>query len=108
MTREEAIKKIGHIIDCVELGIYCGEDAEVFEALDLAISALCPISREQVERVRGKWIEDKYSFSHCSLCGYEQEEPELITPFCANCGAPMTDKAVDIMLQRWDEVADGS
>ena len=46
MTREEAIAKIEHIIDCIELGIFCGEDEEVFEALDLAISALRGPTRE--------------------------------------------------------------
>ena len=27
--------------------------------------------------------------------------------FCPICGAPMTDKAVDMMLERWKEAVDG-
>lgn len=59
-------------------------------------------TREQVERMRGEWIEDEYSFGHCSLCGYEQEEPELITQFCPHCGAPMTDEAVQMVMERME------
>ena len=109
MTLEEAIKNRE---DCLKYLDGCGPKAspDCLEAARWsvkALKALRPVSREQVERVRGKWIEDKYSFSHCSLCGYEQEEPELITPFCANCGAPMTDEAVDMMMERLEELYHG-
>lgn len=66
------------------------------------------INREQVERMRGEWIEDEYSFSHCSLCGYEQEEPELITQFCPHCGAPMTDEAVQMVMERMEKLHEES
>ena len=41
------------------------------EALNLALSALRPVSREQVERMRGEWIvkHDKYKVVQ-SLQGY--------------------------------------
>ena len=108
MTREEAIEKIGHIIDCLELGIYCGEDAEVFEALDLAISALCPISREQVEKVwKGEWMLPIFVGQNdandprcqCSECG-SIETPLARHRFCPNCGAAMTDEAVQMVMER--------
>ena len=74
-------------------------------AYEMAIAALRGPTREMAERMRGDWIEDEFAISHCPLCGYEQEEPELITPFCPACGAPMTDEAVDMMLERWKEAA---
>ena len=105
MTREEAIEILENggwwdlLIPITTIEGRVEED-KLHEAIDLALSALRPVSREQVERMRGKWIEDEYSFSHCSLCGYEQEEPELITQFCPHCGAPMTDEAVQMVMER--------
>ena len=77
-------------------------------ALDLALAALRGPTREMVERMRGEWIEDEFAISHCSLCGYEQEEPELIIPFCPLCGSPMTDEAVDMMLEKWKEAVENA
>mgnify|MGYP000686310762 CR=1 FL=1 len=37
----------------------------------------------------GEWIEDDYAFNRCSECGYEQDFPEITTPYCPNCGAKM-------------------
>ena len=111
MTREEAIEILENggwwdlLIPITTIEGRVEED-KLHEAIDLALSALRPVSREQVERMRGKWIEDEYSFSHCSLCGYEQEEPELITQFCPHCGAPMTDEAVQMVMERLEALKD--
>ena len=110
MTREEAAAKIGYIIDCVELGIYCGEDEEVFEALDLALSALPPITREQVEKVKkepeeggyDEWWRPSYA---CPECGYENAGKGN---FCHNCGCPFTDDAVQMVMERLEALKDGS
>ena len=72
-------------------------------ALDIALSALRPVSREQVEKMRGKWIDARYSSKdvpqcQCSICG--KKYIGLQTDFCQYCGAPMTDKAVDILWKR--------
>lgn len=78
---------------------------DINEALDTAISSLRGTTREQVEKaLKGEWVEDEFSISRCDQCGYEQEEAELITPFCPNCGAPMTDEAVDLLAKRLEEV----
>ena len=40
--------------------------------------------------VHGRWIEDKYSYIHCGVCGTEWDalvHPE--TNYCPNCGAKM-------------------
>lgn len=107
-TREEAVKWLEETIQDTDTYRESCSDAlqkeldEQKEVFLVALSALRPVSREQVERMRGKWIEDEYSFSHCSLCGYEQEEPELITQFCPHCGAPMTDEAVQMVMERME------
>ena len=79
------------------------------------IEALRPITREQVEKVRGEWIDidgekvpvDKYGqpfgWAMCSACGEyltASDEYPCIGHFCPNCGAPMTDKAVDMAMER--------
>ncbi len=107
-TREEAVKWLEETIQDTDTYWESCSDAlqkeldEQKEVFLVALTALRPVSREQVERMRGKWIEDEYSFSHCSLCGYEQEEPELITQFCPHCGAPMTDEAVQMVMERME------
>lgn len=79
-------------------------------ALNLALSAIRPVSREQVERVRGEWIntnKEVEQMCKCSKCGYPISYFWSRTPFCPNCGAPMTDEAVDIRLKELEELKDG-
>ena len=117
MTREEAIAKIGHIIDCIELGIFCGEDEEVFEALSLALAALRGPTREMVERMRGEWIDEMHTTISgrgrvihstkytCAAC--KKSNGRLKTGFCPRCGAPMTDEAVQMVMERLEALKDG-
>ena len=111
MTREEAIKILQY-----RRNIVSNADAEwcVNEtiALDLALSALRPVSREQVEKVwRGEWepIERLWKYSHqwqCSRCG----QPTLTDQkqFCDFCGAPMTDEAMQMVMERMEVLKDGN
>ena len=82
-------------------------------AAGAVISALRPVSREQVENVwRGEWVTKHYvdgilegtNFDECSKCGYQRvfENPELKTKymFCPACGAAMTDEAVDMVMEK--------
>lgn len=62
------------------------------------------ISRERVERMRGRNGNTTYRRSgagdvqcRCTRCG---RTPDVETPFCAWCGAPMTDEAVDMVMDR--------
>ena len=80
-------------------------------ALDMALSALRPVSREQVEKVwRGEWKGvpklGVYDMA-CSKCGYSPGIRFYSSEFCPNCGAPMTDEAVDILLKRLGVIKDG-
>ena len=64
------------------------------------------ISREQVERMRGEWIIPTiiggraYNIPHCSACNGVPCGTDEHTKFCANCGAPMTDEAVQMVMER--------
>ena len=79
-----------------ELSEYCNQY--------LAISALRPISREQVEKVwRGWWIILPYTELYknkCSNCG---KGSDLESDFCPHCGTPMTDEAVEMVIERLEE-----
>lgn len=70
---------------------------------EAALATLRPVSREQVERVRGEWIntnKEVEQMCKCSKCGYPISYFWSRTPFCPNCGAPMTDEAMDMVLKR--------
>ena len=72
-------------------------------------NALRPVSREQVEKVhKGEWIvqqdEHKEYIKKCSKCGFPISGWWGADKFCANCGTPMTDEAVDMVMERMDEL----
>ena len=106
MTREEAIKVLNNFpIDFRNSGGF-----EAMEALKIAILALRPVSREQVEKVwRGVWKHYLPPLGagniqcRCTKCG---RTPDVETPFCAWCGAPMTDEAVEMVMERWEALTD--
>ena len=112
MTREEAIKRIDEQYKICEEFYYLSANPEkdypgvmsYMEALAVAISALRPVSREQVEKVwRGEWKHYLPPLGagdvqcRCTRCG---RTPDVETPFCAWCGAPMTDEAVQTVMER--------
>ena len=75
-------------------------------ALELALTALRPVSREQVEKVwswRGEWVGvpnmGVYDTA-CSKCGYCPGIRFWSSDFCPHCGAPMTDEAVEMVMER--------
>lgn len=79
------------------------------DALDAALSALRPVSRERVEKVwRGEWIiqqdEHKEYIKRCSKCGFPISGWWGADKFCANCGAPMTDEAVEMVMERMETI----
>lgn len=71
------------------------------------IAAPCPVSREQVEKVwRGEWEFPIFKDGDvndprckCSECG-SVETPLARHRFCPSCGAPMTDEAVQTVMDR--------
>lgn len=106
MTREEAIEELERLLshwDDLENGKrsfrWYSKDA-----VEVAISALRPVSREMVEKAwRGEWKHYLPPLGagdvqcRCTRCG---RTPDVETPFCAWCGAPMTDEAVQMVMER--------
>ena len=110
MTREEAISIIERVRHTESK--WPGTE-DTLEAIDLALAALRGPTREMVERVwfkepytrLGAWNRDDgatvYSAKNtCMSCGCETP----IGNFCHNCGAALTDEAVDMMLKRLEEI----
>ena len=79
-----------------------------------ALSALRPVSRERVEKVgRGEWVIGEPDVLgvpiHCSRCGWgsDHADPRKWMDygghiFCGHCGAPMTDEAVQMVMERME------
>lgn len=110
MTREEMIQEIETIKQCKI------DTKKQIQALDLALTYLRPVSREQAEKVwRGEWSYsrktkiDRFDVVQCSKCGQEALALTLYVKngnFCPYCGAPMTDEAVKMVMERWKEAVD--
>ena len=101
MTREEAIEILQWYVD--DAGI---SSKDFNEALDMALTTLRPVSREQVEKVwRGcdLCLDDSWQrnlmipkrFDHTSMLSAE------LAQFCPGCGRPLTDKAVDMVMEKY-------
>lgn len=116
MTREEAIEELERLLrhwDDLENGKRCfwGYDNE---AVALALSALRPVSRELVEQVwGGMWIYDPDTgYAYCEMCKHTICQNDYLNgklpPFCEMCGAPMTDEAVQMVMERINKMEDES
>ena len=112
MTREEAIALLNEQYETCKRIYDCSADQrksypnvpQFMEALGMALSALRPVSREQVEKMRGEWIiedaGDGDRRKKCSLCNQPISGWWGRDRFCANCGSPMTDEAVQMVMER--------
>lgn len=134
MTREEIIKEYeaavaAHAVASAAGVKGAGKSYELFKA---GLSALRPVSREQVEQMRGEWVAKhrhwggfrrvtgvddmgerrtitidercEYDDRYCSKCGKRSLYNFL--NFCGYCGAPMTDEAVEMMMERMEALYD--
>ena len=122
MTREEASKILrdmlpGPIVPPVHPG------SQKQETIQVALAALRGPTREMVERIftgcdnckpccgtcesMYKW--DRYGKPQecdgCKESGYKNYKSD--SRFCECCGKPLTDEAVDMMLEKWKEAVDG-
>ena len=109
MTREEAIEELERLLrhwDLIDEGIYDLSEHDK-DAVDIALSALRPVSREQVEKSwRGEWTPGD---SICPICEKNKFDgldadiwADWMPSFCPNCGAPMTDEAVEMVMERME------
>lgn len=117
MTKEEAIKWLEEIVQ--DTDTYWGSCSKALQKeLDeqkqvflLALSALRPITREQVEKAwRGcdLCLDDSWQrnlmipkrFDHTSMLSAE------LAQFCPGCGRPLTDEAVDMVMEKVEAMKD--
>ena len=99
--------------------------------MNTVCSALRPVSRERVEEAwKGEWIKRhkhrggfrrvkgiddmgeqhevtidercEYDDLYCSKCG--KQSPDNFLNFCGYCGAPMTDEAVQMVMERMEKL----
>ena len=119
MTLEEAIEELERLLrhwDDLENDKrrFWGYDNE---AVALALTALRPVSREQVERMF-PGCEKCKSVCHrclnypvalypkaCRTC-VEHSNYESASNFCEDCGKPLTDEAVEMVLERLEALKD--
>lgn len=75
------------------------------EAIDMAITALRPVSRERVEKVpRCEHCKDGKSFDgQVVIMGNKGMFP---LNFCPRCGSPLTDEAVEMVMERLETLND--
>ena len=116
MTREEAIVQIyglkkycEDMADSDESGSYVF-DLDV-QALDLALSALRPVSREQVEkvwRVRWELVRRMEASIECKCPKCQQTVIFTGKPanFCEKCGSANTDEAVEMVMEKLEALYD--
>lgn len=132
MTREEAIKILEQKFDssCRNNLFQNAEKLDYEDALWLAITALRTITQERVWK--GEWIKRRkhrggfrrvkgiddigeqhevtiderceYDDLYCSNCG--KQSPDNFINFCGYCGAPMTDEAVQMVMERLEALKD--
>ena len=128
MTLEEAIVFLSQYTDNECYTEKCQE------AHRMALTALHPVSREQVEKVwRGEWVKRhkhrggfcrvkgiddmgeqhevtidercEYDDLYCPKCG--RQSPDNFLNFCGYCGEAFTVAAVDMVMERWEALKDG-
>ena len=93
MTREEAIKSLQNIIE-----YWTYKPTEV-EAAKMAIDALRPVSREQVEKM----------WTGCEKCRDQANWPSWIEKgfvYCPKCGTPLTSWAWEKQVERLEALND--
>ena len=118
MTQEQALKLLEHPIYKWSMDWDEREDGlDYTEAIEIAIAALRPVSREQVEKV----------WSPCNFCAgakyitggvtavypvSETHQQETLAEgdfdFCPVCGRPITDEAVQMVMERLEALKDGN
>ena len=111
MTREEIIHEYEAAVTAHAAAAAAGiKGAEKsYELFKAGLSALRPVSREQVEKVwRGEWNQDEHGRVVCNRCGSMAaigtenalHNAKKYDRFCFYCGAPMTDEAVQMVMER--------
>ena len=120
MTREEIIKEYENAVVASGLAAAAGNEdaAKSYELFKAGLSALHPVSREQVEMVwRGceycsgdvdnrPYLDSKrlYLDKNGVLTDEIENIDILRLEFCPKCGKPLTDEAVEMVMERINEM----
>ena len=83
------------------LDVTCGARSIWFNKHHPA-AVYCDKRREQVEKVwRGEWEVDEFGHK-CSKCGeyLPSGDDDIFPQFCPNCGDAKTDEAVDMVMEK--------
>ena len=88
---------------------WLNENFEIVEDGNFALSALRPVSREWVEKMKKEPVERGYDELYaptykCPECGFWNTGRGN---FCRNCGCLHTDEAVDMVMERLEALKDG-
>ena len=117
MTREEAIVLFEKQLTAAQVvldsgfGSNPGENDSLYrrrkEMAEIALSALRPVSREQVEKA---WMGCKYCDEEWGTCNPITNRftmpPRGGIRFCPMCGRPLTDEAVEMVMERLEVLHD--
>lgn len=121
MTREEAIALFEKQLTAAQVvldsgfGSNPGENNFLYrrrkEMAEIALAALRPVRRENVEKAwRGEWVHKRSPYDYkifvCKKCEKQisiQGEPLI---FCPACGAAQTDEAVEMVMKRLEAMKD--
>lgn len=113
MTREEAIE----LLRDTPIDIRSTREDDIHTlyatAQMMAIDALLPVSRDRIEKV---WS-GCHVCSGCKLCIWNETKKcndcknrnsfRPLSDFCPRCGKPLTDAAVDMVMERLEALKDG-
>ena len=99
MTREEAVK---HLTTWIYTD-FENMPKQVLEASNIALAALRPVSREQVEKVWGgcEWCDEEWGTCN-PITNRFTMPPRGGIRFCPMCGKPLTDEAVEMAMERME------
>ena len=105
MTKEEAItnlEKLAALFYTESEQSKMVDYSKIIETLEFAAAALRPITRERLENVwRG--------CEKCNGAGEYSRYAEnltkiLLAKYCPHCGRPLTDEAVDMVMERLEKL----
>ena len=83
-----------------------GRLAVICEALKLDIAWVCGLRAGRRIKMSDYDI-SMCNFIACSKCGYSTGIRFWSSDFCPNCGAPLTDEAVDMVMERLEALGYG-
>lgn len=99
MTRKEAIARIKDHMEHHGIGEY--PHVKLAEALNMALTALRPVNREQMEKV----------WTGCEKCRDQANWPSWIEKgvvYCPKCGTPLTSWAWKKQMERVEAITNAT